>query len=299
MGDQSHHLTPYNMQVFDEIVERLYADVPAGLHTMHDRIVYFSQQCLGRPYLFDACGEGPSGRFDQSPVYRFDWFDCLTFVNTVLALSMSDDLSSFQRNLVRVTYQQGERAYHRRHYFMGVDWNVSNAALGLVEDMTAEVAVSSQLLQASAWIDRPAYFRHKTVADLQLLTVQDDAALAKRLSELHALADDVIAEQSLMTYIPISVLVSERGEANEAVFQKIPQSAVVEIVRPNWPMKEKLGTNMNVSHLGFAIWKEGALYLRHAGSIAEKVLDERLADYLMRFRDSETVKGIHVQRVCG
>ncbi|MBT8506597.1 hypothetical protein B1F79_03525 [Coxiella-like endosymbiont of Rhipicephalus sanguineus] len=59
------------------------------------RIVFISNQFLGKPYLPGALSEGEEGQFDQNLLYRRDYFDCLTLVNTgiqsvpTLALSSS------------------------------------------------------------------------------------------------------------------------------------------------------------------------------------------------------------------
>ena len=86
-----------------------------------------------------AAGEGHEGHFDQAPLYRFDCFDCVTYVNTVLALALSHDVVSFQKNLVRVGYRGAQLAYSHRHHFMSVDWNVHNQSIGLVKDITTEI----------------------------------------------------------------------------------------------------------------------------------------------------------------
>ncbi|WP_048875613.1 N-acetylmuramoyl-L-alanine amidase-like domain-containing protein [Candidatus Coxiella mudrowiae] len=61
------------------------------LQSLDKRIVFISNQFLGKPYLPGALGEGEEGQFDetplyQTPLYRTDYFDCLTLVNTVCAL---------------------------------------------------------------------------------------------------------------------------------------------------------------------------------------------------------------------
>ena len=80
-----------------------------------------------------------------------------------------------------------------------------------------------------------------------------------------------------------------------AVFEQIPQGAIIEIVRPNWDIKEKIGTNLNVSHVGFAIWKTKQLYYRQASSIEQRVIDIPLIDYLRYRLVSASIKGINIQ----
>ena len=87
-------------------------------------------------------------------------------------------------------------------------------------------------------------------------------------------------------------------------FQQIPNAAIIEIVRPNWDLTKEIGTHLNVSHIGFAIWKNKTLYFRQASSIHHQVIDTPLTSYLYdALKNSETIKGINIQialsdRVC-
>ncbi len=103
--------------------------------------------------------------------------------------------------------------------------------------------------------------------------------------------------ESHLSYLPISALIDSAGKPITALFRQIPHGSIVELVRPNWNLKEKIGTNMNVSHVGFAFWVDGQLIFRHATSIQKHVMDVPLADYLYERLHSPTVKGINVQRL--
>ena len=59
-----------------------------------ERLAIVSSAFLGRPYFWGPLGEGAEGDFDQYPLYRADLFDCLTFVETVLAVALTDNLES-------------------------------------------------------------------------------------------------------------------------------------------------------------------------------------------------------------
>ena len=79
----------------------------------------------------------------------------------------------------------------------------------------------------------------------------------------------------------------------------VSDACVVEIVRPDWNLKDKIGTNLNVSHVGFAIRDEnGECQFRHASEINKCVVDVSLISYLQQRLHSPTVKGINLQAVC-
>lgn len=90
----------------------------------------------------------------------------------------------------------------------------------------------------------------------------------------------------------------EDSEINQALIDSIPSGSVVNIVRPNWNLKSAIGTNMNISHQGFVIRKNGVTLMRHASSSGSKQVAELpLADYLSAFLLSPTIKGINILSV--
>ena len=91
MQDNIQIIPRYDVLEHERFVDKLYASIPDFQHiSLADRILKIGEVFLGRPYVRGALGEGPDGRFDKNPLFRFDCFDCLTYVNTVLALALAD-----------------------------------------------------------------------------------------------------------------------------------------------------------------------------------------------------------------
>ena len=112
MNSQVQLITPYHMHEYDARITAIYQNLSAkSSANIADRIVLISQCFLGQPYLGGALGEGSGGRFDQNPIYRTDGFDCLTLVNTVLALALSQSLSEFQNKMFQLNYYDAEHKY--------------------------------------------------------------------------------------------------------------------------------------------------------------------------------------------
>ncbi len=87
------------------------------------------------------------------------------------------------------------------------------------------------------------------------------------------------------------------AKINQALLNRIPSGAIVNLVRPNW-FPESLGTPILVSHMGFAIWKNNRLYFRHATSSGAKcVTDVLLTEYLQKYLLSPTLKGINLLKI--
>ncbi len=293
MNDSITIVTPYNMNDLDQqVAELLLKPELSLLIDLQQRLFVASELFLECPYQNAPLGEGVFGVFDQNPPYRFDVFDCLTYVNTVLALAFSDDVKDFTENMRRVNYLNGDHTYFNRHHFMNIDWNVHNAALGIIEDVT-ELIGNGICKIAVADIDKANWFAHKTNADIKLLKKLDANDQNGLLEKLQKGGGVFEVQRSELPYIPIECLLGGEGQS---LLNRIPGMAIIEIVRPNWQLKEEIGTNLNVSHLGFAVRKKGQLYFRNASLIHKKVVDELMTDYLERYLDSPTVRGVNIQK---
>lgn len=117
----------------DPVVEaaREAASLPLG-----ERMKRISDAWMGRPYVLDPLGEGQG--VDADPLARYDGFDCLTFVEEVLALSLAGD--PVHAAPVRLSLRYGERTptYAHRRHFMELQWIPGNLEAGWLRDTTAE-----------------------------------------------------------------------------------------------------------------------------------------------------------------
>lgn len=214
-------LVPYALASYrQELVELLQRLPPLTADTVIERLLLSSAAFLGKPYLGGALGEGIDGYFDQSPLYRTDAFDCLTYVNTVLALTFAHDFAEFTHLLTKINYYSARPDYLQRYHFMSADWNIANARLGLITDVTAGVVDKQHkpiFATAEALIDRPNWLRHRTAANIKLLPPLTDKDVAKRLAELHAAAAHLSAQQTSLPYLPLSLLFDQEGRDRKSV----------------------------------------------------------------------------------
>lgn len=263
------------------------------------RFEKISEFFLGQPYLRGALGEGEGARFDQSPLFRTDAFDCLTYVNTVLALYFSHNLHDFEHKIVTINYRHDHISYENRHHFMSVDWNKENARLGFLHDATGEIKNKngrSPALLSETLIDRPNWFRFRQLNDLKLNPPLEHSASLQRLHELRSIADKLTAEVGLTPYLPLAEFFDNNQQANWDIFKQIPHGAIIEIVRPQWDLRAIAGTYLDISHLGFAIWRDDQLLFRDASLRQKKVADTSLVSYLQRLLNEPTIKGINIQK---
>lgn len=104
-----------------------------GLTSISQRMDRASDRFLGRSYLDAPLGGG----FGQSEVFTatFEGFDCVTYIETVLALALANTISEFTDLLRRIRYDQGKVNWTSRNHYM-VDWAERNEAVGFVINLT-------------------------------------------------------------------------------------------------------------------------------------------------------------------
>lgn len=123
-------------------------DLPIG-----QRVAAVSEAMMGTPYLNDATGEGQAP--DLDPPARYDAYDCLTFVEEVLAHTIPADPRS--ASMVRQSLRYGEgqaAAYENRHHFMLQQWVPAAIENGWLEDITAtlgETRLLTKTVTAQNW----------------------------------------------------------------------------------------------------------------------------------------------------
>ena len=98
------------------------------------------QEAMGAPYLAGTLDEPPT----EQLVIRFDGYDCVTFVETMLALArgveqQQYDYATFARRIEEQRYREGELDGYcsRMHYF--TEWIAQNDQRGTVRSITQQL----------------------------------------------------------------------------------------------------------------------------------------------------------------
>lgn len=264
-----------------------------------NHIAIISQDFLGKPYLRNALGEGAHAYFDQRPLFRSDAFDCETLVDTVLALALVYPSNDISEAIKKVRYKHGKVSFLTRNHFTCSDWNINNQEQGFITDITTQIKnqQNQPIFQlATASIDKAEWIQHFSTDNIYLRHASQQQ-IKQRLKLLKNQSRNLPIIQSTIPYIPLTQLFDANGTPNMFVFKQIPEGAIIEIIRPNWDLTKEIGTHLNVSHLGFAIWSKQILYFREASSKEHKVIDTPLINYLSTFRSSPTIKGINIQKI--
>ncbi len=288
-------------QSIDKKIDKLYEHIQQKSSTTADRLYYFSEYYLNYPYVLFPLGEGRPSKYDEMPRIRLDAFDCQTYVDTILALTFADNTAHFKQCLDKIRYRDGIVSFVTRNHFTSLDWNKNNQINGYLQDITPTIRDEKKHIiaqYASTEIDKASWYKKLPLARIRIPTLTTEQK-AMRLAALHAEGQHFQSENTVVPYIPLNQLITQQGQLNPAISSQIPSGAIIEIVRPNWPLKAIIGTNLDISHIGFAFWKGDTLYFRQASSSAHKVIDIPLLDYLSQAANNPTIGGINIQVVKG
>ncbi|MFL6277395.1 MAG: N-acetylmuramoyl-L-alanine amidase-like domain-containing protein [Blastocatellia bacterium] len=147
---------------------------------LDERLERLSAQFLDVPYLSNPLGGGPD--VHESLVTRLDGFDCVTYVETVLALAGSRAADEFSDALREMRYADGEVDWRSRNHYMA-DWVKHNRRQGIVKDITAGPRAVTRTRRLSLIQELPAktvtfrVFPKQAMATIRLIAETGDIAL--------------------------------------------------------------------------------------------------------------------------
>lgn len=213
---------------------------------LEQRLDNISKTFLGTPYRVDPLGEGVEP--DADPFVRYDAFDCLTFVEEVLALAHSSEAHLAAQNRLSLRYRSivPRAKYSERNHFMEMQWIPNAIESGWLEDITHQfygLTKRTRVITNQTWRDWGPSRTFKMMAD-QFPT----------------------GEMSV-EYIPIAELKDQISE--------IPHGSLLIVVREDIPTKP-----LWITHIGFVFHGKRTV-LRHATKLGDpKVKDTSLQWYL-------------------
>ncbi len=263
-----------------------------SLQNLESRAQSFSQEFVGRPYLENGpLGEGPGGRFDQDPLYRFDGFDCTTYIETVMALTRSFTAEQFELTLQQIRYQNGRIQYQDRNHFVELDWNPNNERAGFIRDITQELALPETTQDVTQVFSKRGWYRAKKQSDLR---VEGLSPLEQQIrwKEWTQLGDAFLDQPSTLKILPGSTILQVKN---------LPTVGVLNVVR------QIAGTKM-VTHQALLLIdtthathdpdiRATKIRVRHASSKFKRVVDQSLEEFVQGQSKSSGYLGLNVLRV--
>jgi D-alanyl-D-alanine carboxypeptidase/D-alanyl-D-alanine-endopeptidase (penicillin-binding protein 4) len=90
------------------------------------RLRYFSAALEGRPYFLGPTGEGRYGLLDPKPLADLSRFDCVTYIESAMALAESREARELVPRILPIRYHGGAIAYNARNHYFVEDWIRNN-----------------------------------------------------------------------------------------------------------------------------------------------------------------------------
>ena len=223
-----------------------------------------TEQLLGTPYLNNPLP-------DKENLLQTKSFDCMTFVNTVLALSTS--LPQFANDqLLRLRYHSRPPSLEGRNHFVSVDWLPWLHKHRFIKNTTEKIATQWHIPTHTreGLIDRQSWFQKQ-----------------------HQYTTHIPKQHTIINYIDKDILVTQSPEN----LAQIPSGTIIIfIIAPSKQTQQKLGTDLLVSHMGFVIQSHQKTWLVHASSQAKKVTKTSLYDYLKKRHPQKIWLGVHFEQ---
>lgn len=216
------------------------------------RAVASTRPLLGAPYVASPLGEGAGP--DPDPRFRLDAFDCMTFVETAVALGSAATLAEAARALDDVRYAGAPSLSGRNHEVLS-QWIPSNVAKGWIADVGAAIAGERARRETKTF--SPASWAAVRAAGRAI------HGLPRSRLPTGTFALDVVAPEEV-----------------EAVAGRVPEGAIAFVVRVDQPERAT-----RITHAGLVVHgPRGEVRVRHATSSkgVGQVIEEPIARFVRR-----------------
>jgi hypothetical protein len=240
------------------------------------RIDAVSRKLLGAPYRLGPLGEESPP--DTDPRFRLDAFDCTTYVETVLALSLAGaedavDGDDARRWLDRIRYTGAVPTFESRRHLIDAQWTPELIAAGVLRDVTRSSG-------------------GRTTRSASLTLRQKSWERSSLASELGLPWSAVPHGRHVLPYLPWAAL--ELDDVRGA----LPPVAVLNVVAA--PDRD---TPTLVTHQGLLVRGDGGTpVVRHATPRRGRVVEEPIGVFLERARAGKrgrTPLGVNVLAIVG
>lgn len=256
----------YNDSTRDVAKIQTVLDKTKQIKNLNDRIIAITQEFTGIPYV-----GGTLNIPTREQLYvNTSGFDCLTFVETVIAIAKASDdnnpdIDDFLSYLQSIRYRDGHiNGYPSRLHYIS-EWAIDNGLRGNLKEISEDCGLAVKKTKTIDFMTRNRHLYQALSSD----------------SIYQAIKNNEKPLENLEYYIiPAS-------EVEKAAVNFLQSGDIVAIVT------NKQG--LDVSHVGVLNIKNGIPYLIHASSKYKKVINDTLPlkDYLNRQKSP----GIRVFRI--
>lgn len=263
----------------EQLIELQQICLDLAEHPLLHRLQQLCKHFLGTAY--GPWQDGTSLESLDDFNYDLKTLDCVTFVEVVLALAKTRPFTNFDQfkaefeSILRSIHYAGSTPnFLSRNHFMCCDWIPNNKFI--VEDITTSICPNFKIADTN--INKLAWVKRQPIMATNQISNQEAGLLAPTESRI-----PYIESLEFLDNVPNYTNV-------------FPDYSIVNIVRPNWDLTERIGTHLNISHLGFAFKDhvQNELQFYHSTIDRQMVVQETLVGYIHRFLSTPTIRGFDV-----
>lgn len=234
-------------------------------------VIATAHTLLGTPYVGGTLDTDISR---ESLIVNISEVDCTTFVEQILALVLSGkeekrDFSTFRKNLELIRYRNGRcNGYASRLHYI-TQWIADSAKLGVITEVVTAAHTATQQLSLNFMSSHSNSYPQ----------LKGDTSLIAQIERYEKPFRNISVR-----YIPKESLCKGKEQL------EIEDGDVLALVTAI--------EGLDVTHVGFAFWKNGKLHLLHASSAKKEVIadTESLYDYM---KEKKNHLGVRVFRIIG
>ncbi len=236
----------------DSILVEQYLREASHLHKNANKVLFFARKFMGRPYVAHTLEIGDN----EQLVVNLEELDCTTYVDIVCALTQSSrfgktTFEDFCYYLRHQRYPHGViRDYtSRNHYFSS--WILNCEEQGFTHEITSADCIKGK---------SPFTAQQKIHCNY----MSKHPNLYKALSAHPEFIKGIKTTESYLSHMSVSYIPNDNLGLPPKKLSCIKDGDILALVTN----KEGL----DISHLGFAVWKKGKLHLLNASGLYHKVL---------------------------
>jgi D-alanyl-D-alanine carboxypeptidase/D-alanyl-D-alanine-endopeptidase (penicillin-binding protein 4) len=217
--------------------------------SLGERLELVSSPFVGTPYGESPLGEGVG--VDKDPRVRWDRVDCLTFVETSMALALAPAPDRLLPVLDDIRYGTLPPSFEHRNHFIESEWVPRNIEKGYIRGISREIAGAATLFVTTLYTPERWHAR----ANPKDLPLPDEAVPMGTFG---------------LEVVPLAFAQSHASH--------IPEGTMLVVVR-----RDSKREPTRVTHVGFVLKVNGRRVLRHASRDPfARVVDEPLDSFFAR-----------------
>lgn len=248
--------------------------------TFNVRLRRFSQLFIGCKYLDNPVGDGPDDPLDPRPYYNHEKFDCLTFIESAISLSLSKNRNEFLQNILALRYSNSKPSFLNRNHFLHTQWIPKGVRKCFFQEITDTLVAKKVLIRKAEKLYPTKRFLRDMAIDYPHISQQTIARLRLRLTKRKS--------SFIFSLIPLNSFFVTQEEPfmrieNLSLLSNIPDCSILAFY-----FKDH-------DHIGLLI-KTGSEYcIRHVG-VLNRIYDEPLLKFLVTLEIVSNCEGVRVLR---